>query len=127
MLVRPRFFLSFSAGATVNVGEVERVGLGQAAKVEVYDDTIRGVLEGSGAAHPGVALGVQLELCAIAVVGVVLLALRTATAAPYQQEGSPERHDAEYWYPPHTWEDTIGAGAIHRPNCRELNYFHDVG
>ena len=75
------------ASARVDVGEVERVGLGEIAQVELYDHPVGGVLEGSGASHPRVVLGVQSELYVSALVmgGVVplpTLALGTATAAP---------------------------------------------
>jgi hypothetical protein len=75
------------ASARVDVGEVERVGLGKIAQVELYDHPVGGVLEGSGASHPRVVLGVQSELYVSALVmgsAVLLptLALGTATAAP---------------------------------------------
>ena len=112
--------LPFRASARVDVGEVERVGLGEVAQVELDEDPVGGVLEGSGAAHPGVVLGVQSELYVSALVmsSVVLmpafLALGAATGAPDHQEGSRECHDAEQesQYPPHAGEDTIGAGAM---------------
>ena len=97
VLMRP----PFRASARVDVGEVERVRLGEVAQAELDDDPLRGVLEGSGAAHPGVVLGVQSELYVSALVmsSVVLmpafLALGAATGAPEQQEGSRECHDAE--------------------------------
>jgi hypothetical protein len=71
------------AGTRVNVSEVERVGLGKVAQVELDDDSVCGVLEGGGAAHPGVALGVQVELhaAALRMSSVVLLALGTTTGA----------------------------------------------
>src|SRR5215212_7249634 len=53
--------LSFSASTRVDVSKVERVGLGQIAQVELYEDPVRGVLEGSRAANARVALGVQIE------------------------------------------------------------------
>src|SRR5215208_7333159 len=38
--------LPFGASARVDVSEVERVGLGQIAHFELYDDTVRGLLIG---------------------------------------------------------------------------------
>src|SRR5215212_9421885 len=74
--------LPFGASARVDVSEVERVGLGQVAQVELYDDTVRGVLEGGGAAHTGVVLGAHVELYVIAVGGVAMLVgLGTAIGA----------------------------------------------
>jgi hypothetical protein len=110
----------FRASARVDVGKVERVGLGEVAQIELDEDPVGGVLEGGGATHPGVVLGVQSELYVSALVmsSVVLmpafLALGAATGAPDQQEGSRECHNTrqEYLYAPHAWEDTIGAGAI---------------
>jgi carbon monoxide dehydrogenase subunit G len=77
--------LPFGAGARVDVGEVGRVGLGEVTQLELDDDPARCVLEGSGAAHAGVALGVQIEhhISALGMSRVVLLgALGSATAAP---------------------------------------------
>src|SRR5215210_2349511 len=114
MLVGLLFFLRFGASARVDVGEVERVGLGEVAQVELYEDSIRSVLEGGGAAHPGVALRVQSErgVTALGMSSVVVLlpTLGTATGAPYQQENSRERQDTEeeYRYLPHSLDDTIG-------------------
>ncbi len=116
--------LPFRASARVDVSEVERVGLGEVAQVERYEDPVGGVHEGSGAAQPGVVLGVQSELYVSVLVmsSVVLtpaLALGAATGAPDQQEeDSRECHDAqqEYRYPPHALEDTIGAGTTHLLN-----------
>ena len=73
------------ASARVDVGEVEGVGLGEIAKVELYDHPVGGVLEGSGASRSRVVLGVQSELYVSGLVmgGVVLVpTLGTATAAP---------------------------------------------
>ena len=81
--------LPFGASARVDVSEVERVGLGQIAQFKLYEDPVRGVLEGSRATNAGVALGVHIELhvSALVISSVVLLpalALGTATAAPDQ-------------------------------------------
>src|SRR5215218_492983 len=74
--------LTFGASARVDVSEVERVGLGQIAHFELYDDTVRGVLEGGSAAHTGVVLGAHVELYGIAVGGVAMLVgLGTAIGA----------------------------------------------
>jgi hypothetical protein len=74
--------LPFGASARVDVSEVERVGLGQIAQFELYDDTVRSVLEGGGAAHTGVVLGAHVELYGIAVGGVTMLVgLGTAIGA----------------------------------------------
>ena len=74
--------LPFGASARVDVSEVERVGLGQIAQFELYDDPVRGVLEGGGAAHTGVVLGAHVELYGIAVGGVAMLVgLGTAIGA----------------------------------------------
>jgi hypothetical protein len=81
-------FRFFGAGARVDVSKVERVGLRETAQVEPYDDSVGAVLEGGGTAHPGVALGVQIELCGATDVVFFLLALGTATAATYHQEDS---------------------------------------
>jgi hypothetical protein len=104
--------LSFSASTRVDVRKVERVGLGQIAQVELYEDPVRGVLEGSRAANARVALGVQIErdVSALVISRVVLeptLALGIATAAPdHQEEDGRECHGAEqeYKYPPHAVE-----------------------
>jgi hypothetical protein len=120
--------LSFGASARVDVSEVERVWLGQIAQFELYDYPVRGVLEGDHAANARVALGVHLELHVSALVmsSVLLLlptlALGTATAAPDHKEDGRKYHDAldeQHQHPPHGEEDTIGAGAIYRPNCRQ--------
>src|SRR5215211_2691667 len=93
--------LPFGASARVDVGEVQRVGLGEAAQVELYEDPVRSVLEGGRAAHTGVVLGVHVELYVIAVGGVAML-VGWGTAAPDQQEDSCKPHDPrEYRYPPH--------------------------
>src|SRR5215203_3063215 len=74
--------LSFDASARVDVSEVERVGLGQIAHFELYEDPVRSVLEGGLAAHTGVMLGAQFKLYVIAVGGVaILLGLGTAIGA----------------------------------------------
>ena len=65
--------LPFGASARVDVSEVERVGLGQIAQFELYEDPVRSVLEGGGAAHTGVVLGAHVELYVIAVGGVAML------------------------------------------------------
>lgn len=89
--------LSLGASARVDVSEVERVGLGQIAQFELYENPARGVLEGSRAANARVTLGVQIELDVTTLVmsSVLLLsafALGTATAAPDQrEEGGRER------------------------------------
>jgi hypothetical protein len=79
----------FGASARVDVSEVERVGLGQIAHFELYEDPVRGVLEGGRAANARVALGMHIEhdVSALVISSVVLLpalALGTATAAPDQ-------------------------------------------
>src|SRR5215213_7378688 len=114
--------LPFLASTRVNVSGVERVGLGEVAQVERYEDPVGGVHEGSGAAHPGVVLWVQSELyvSVLAMSSVILtpaLALGAATGAPDQQERSRECHDAEQecQYLPHAWQDTVGPGAIEYP------------
>src|SRR5215207_4635988 len=112
------FFRYLGAATRMDMSEVERGGLGEIAHVELDEDPVRGVLEGSGAAHPGVVLGMQSELYISALVmsSVVLmaafLALGAATGAPDHQEGSRECHEAEqeYQYPRHPLEDTIGGG-----------------
>src|SRR5215211_8937848 len=81
--------LPFGASARVDVSEVERVGLGQVAHFELYEDPVRGVLEGGRAANARVALGMHIEhdVSALVISSVVLLpalALGTATAAPDQ-------------------------------------------
>ena len=81
--------LPFGASARVDVSEVERVGLGQIAQFELYEDPVRGVLEGGRAANARVALGMHIEhdVSALVISRVVLLpalALGTATAAPDQ-------------------------------------------
>ena len=74
--------LPFGASARVDVSEVERVGLGQIAQFELYEDHVRSVLEGGRAAHTGVMLGAQFELYVIAVGGVArLVGLGTAIGA----------------------------------------------
>jgi hypothetical protein len=74
--------LLFGASARVDVSEVERVGLGQIAQFELYEDPVRSVLEGGLAAHTGVMLGAQFELYVIAVGGVArLVSLGTAIGA----------------------------------------------
>ena len=74
--------LPFGASARVDVSEVERVGLGQIAQFELYEDPVRSVLEGGRAAHTGVMLGAQFELYVIAVGGVAMLVvLGTAIGA----------------------------------------------
>jgi hypothetical protein len=101
--------LYLGASARVDVSEVERVGLGQIAQFELYEDPLRGVLKGSRAANARVALGVQIEhdvttLVMSSVLLLCALALGTATAAPDQQEeDGRERHGAEQEYkdPPH--------------------------
>src|SRR5215203_268556 len=54
--------LPFGATTRVDVSEVERVGLGHIAQFELYEDPLRGLLEGGRAANARVALGVHLEL-----------------------------------------------------------------
>jgi len=71
--------LSFGASARMDVSEVERVGLGQIAHFELYEDPVRSVLEGGGAAHTGVMLGAQFELYVIAV-GRVAMSVGLGTA-----------------------------------------------
>jgi len=72
----------FGAGARMDVSEVERVGLGQIAHFEPYEDPVRSVLEGGRAANAGVMLGAQFELYVIAVGGVAMLVgLGTAIGA----------------------------------------------
>ena len=102
--------LSLGASARVDVSEVERLGLGQIAHFELYDDPVRGVLEGSRAANTRVALGVQIEydvstLVMSSALLLSALALGAATAAPDQQEEEDGRvrHGAEqeYKYLPH--------------------------
>jgi hypothetical protein len=74
--------LPFGASTRVDVSEVKRVGLGQIAQFELYEDPVRSVLEGGRAAHTGVMLGAQLELYVIAVGGVaILVGLGTAIGA----------------------------------------------
>ena len=75
--------------------EVERVGLRQAAQLELHEDSFRDLLEGGGAAHPGVVLGEQGELDVIAVGGVASLAgLGTSIGAPDHQADGRKPHDA---------------------------------
>jgi len=50
--------LPLGASGRVDVSEVERIGLGEITQVELYKDTTGGVLQGSGAVHPRVVLGV---------------------------------------------------------------------
>ena len=83
--------LPFGASARVDVSEVERVGLGQIAQFELYEDPVGSVLEGSRAGYARVALGVHIEfhVNALMMSSVVLLpalALGTATATSGQQE-----------------------------------------
>jgi hypothetical protein len=120
--------LPFGASARMDVSEVERVGLGQIAQFELYEDPVRSVLEGGRAAHTGVMLGAQFERYVIAVGGVAMLGgLGTAIGAADQQVESCQPHDPqEYRYPPHACEDIIGAGAMHRTNFREY-LFHALG
>ena len=66
----------------------------------------------------------ELHVSALVMSSVVLLlptlALGTATAAPDHKEDGPKYRNAleeQHLYPPHEEEDTIGAGAIYRPNC----------
>jgi hypothetical protein len=107
--------LPIRADARMDVSEVEGVRLGEVAKVELDDNSVRGVLEGGGAAYPGVALWMQVKLRGAALVGVVLPCLGATDAAPYQQEDGQESHDAEeYRYPPHVVEDTIRPRGIAR-------------
>jgi hypothetical protein len=74
--------LPFSASARMDVSQVERVGLGQIAQFELYEDPVRSVLEGGRAAHTGVMIGAQFELYVIAVGGVAMLVgLGTAIGA----------------------------------------------
>ncbi len=54
--------LPLSASARVDVSKVERVGLGEVAQVELYHHTVRGVLEGGGAAHPESPSGCRSSL-----------------------------------------------------------------
>jgi hypothetical protein len=87
------------AGAGVDVGEVEGVGLGKVAQVELDEDSVRGVLEGGAATHPGVALGVQFErhVSALGMRGVVLLpTLGAATGAPDHQADDDHGYRAQY-------------------------------
>jgi hypothetical protein len=92
--------LPFGASARVDVSEVERVGVGQIAHFELYEDPIRGLLEGGRAGYARVALGVHIELHVSALVmsSVVLLlptlALGAATAAPDYKEDGRKYHDA---------------------------------
>ena len=71
--------LPFGASTRVDVSEVERVGLGQIAQFELYEDPVRSVLEGGRAAHTGVMLGAQFELYVIAVGGVAMLVVLGTT------------------------------------------------
>jgi hypothetical protein len=74
--------LSFGASARVDVSEVQRVGLGQIAHFELYEDPVRSVLEGGRATHTGVMLGAQFEFYVLAVGGVAMLVgLGTAIGA----------------------------------------------
>src|SRR5215204_1206451 len=88
--------LPLGASARMDVSEVERIGLGEITQVELYEDTTGGVLQGNGAAHPRVVLGVQgeLDIIALRVGGGALCALGTAIGAPDHKEDSRKHHDA---------------------------------
>ena len=88
--------LPLGASARVDVSEVERIGLGEITQVELYEDITGGVLQGNGAAHPRVVLGVQgeLDIIALRVGGGALCALGTAIGAPDHKEDSRKHHDA---------------------------------
>ena len=86
--------LPFGASARVDVSEIERVGHGQVAQFELYEDPVRGVLEGSDAAHTEVVLGVHVELYVIAVGSVAMLVdVGTAVGAPDHQEESRKHYN----------------------------------
>ena len=88
--------LPFGASARVDVpSEVERIGLGQIAHFELYEDPVRSVLEGGRAANTGVMLGAQFELYVIAVGSVAMLVgLGTAIVQPTSKKraASPTTH-----------------------------------
>jgi hypothetical protein len=50
--------LPLSAGAWVDVSEIERVGLGELAQLELDEDPVGDVLKGDAAAYLGVLNGV---------------------------------------------------------------------
>jgi hypothetical protein len=117
--------LSLGASARVDVSEVQRVELGQIAQFELYQDPLRGILEGSRAANPRVALGVHIErdVSALVMSGVVLLpalALGTTTAAPDHRPDGQECHDEEQecQYPYHAVE------AYYRDRGRRVTPLH---
>jgi hypothetical protein len=121
--------LALGAGSRVDVSEVQRVGLGQTAQLELCVDSFGDILEGSRASHPRVALGVQGETCALALVGVVLVVgLGAATAAPYQQEDGRERRGRDQDELPHAAKDNNLAGMVPRPNFlkRRLGEVRDL-
>jgi hypothetical protein len=118
--------LPFGASARVDVSEVERVGLGQVAQFELYEDPVRGLLKGGRAANARAALGMHIEhdvsaLVISSVVPLPALALGTATAAPgEQEEDGRECHggEQEYKYAPHAVE------AYHWNRGRRITRLH---
>jgi hypothetical protein len=111
------FFLLFlGTGAGVDVGEVERLWLGEVAQLEHDDNRVFGVFKGGGPAHPGAVLGAQLEFPGgVPLLGMGLPALGTATGATDHQDDSRKRHNAqEYRNSLHWWKDTIGTVTMHQ-------------
>ena len=107
------------------MSEVQRVGLGQIAQFELYEDLLRGVLEGSRAANARVFLGVHIErgVSALVMSGVLLLpalALGTPAAAPDHRPDGQECHDEEQecQYPSHAVE------AYYRNRGRRVTPLH---
>jgi hypothetical protein len=95
LFVHLPFFFLLGAGAGVDVREVERIGLGEVAQLEHDDDPLRDVLEGSGAPHPGVALGVQDELWAVALGAWCCFSAWEPPPPPHPAtKKSRKRHDA---------------------------------
>jgi hypothetical protein len=95
LFVHLPFFFLLGAGAGVDVREVERIGLGEVAQLEHDDDPLRDVLEGSGALHPGVALGVQDELWAVALGAWCCFSAWEPPPPPHPAtKKSRKRHDA---------------------------------
>jgi hypothetical protein len=105
----------------VDVREVGRVGLREAAQIEPYDDPVGAVLEVGGTSNLGVALRAQIELRATAVVGraVFVLALGIATATTYHQEDDYKRDYVEQAGVFHAVEDSNEAKAAHPQNFLE--------
>lgn len=68
-------------------------------------------------------MNLELHVSALVMSSVILLlptlTFGTVTAAPDHKEDGPKYHNVleEHQYSPHGEEDTIGAGAIYRPNC----------